>query len=96
MDKHTRMLKLARRYTWWKSPEEAMQFSQQVYARIMDMGTFEDVQELESIIGAAELQKTLERAEIGQFRPRSWTYWQARLNNLIGAQVPQLPARRFL
>jgi hypothetical protein len=69
-----RLLELAKRYTWWLVPEEAMDYPQRVIARIMDMGTFEDIHELVSIVGEDSLRQALQTAEAGQFRPRSWSY----------------------
>jgi hypothetical protein len=41
-----RLLGLAKRNVWWLAPDEALEYAQRVIARIMDMGTFEDIQEL--------------------------------------------------
>jgi len=89
-----RLSELARRYTWWLSPEEAMEYPQRVIARIMDIGTFEDIHELLSIVGEDSLRHALQNAEAGQFRPRSWSYWQYLLNGLADAALPPLPLRR--
>jgi hypothetical protein len=64
-----RLLELAKRYTCWLVPEEAMDYPQRVIARIMDMGTFEDIHELVSIVGEDSLRQALQTAEAGQFRP---------------------------
>jgi uncharacterized protein (DUF3820 family) len=32
-----RLVDLARRYVWWLSPEEALEYPQRVIARIMDL-----------------------------------------------------------
>jgi len=95
MDENEQIQKLASRYIWWKTPEESMMFPQQVFASVMNLGTLEDLQELESLVGEASLRKTLAAAEAGQFRPRSWTYWHARLNGLFDTEVPPPPVRRF-
>jgi hypothetical protein len=89
-----RLLELARRYTWWLVPEEAMDYPQRVIARIMDMGTFEDIHELVSIVGEDSLRQALQTAEAGQFRPRSWSYWHYLLNGLADDTLPPLPVRK--
>ena len=89
-----RLLELARSYTWWLPPEEAIEYPQRVIARIMDIGTFEDIHKLVSIVGEVTLRQTLQNAEAGQFRPRSWSYWQYLLNGLADATLPPLPLRR--
>jgi hypothetical protein len=87
------MLDLARRNVWWLSPEEALEYPQRVIARIMDMGTFEDIHELVGIVGEDALRQALKDAEAGQFRPRSWSYWQYLLNGLADATLPHIPVR---
>ena len=89
-----RLLELAKRYTWWLGPEDALEYPQRVIARIMDMGTFEDIHELVGIVGENSLRQALKRAEAGQFRPRSWSYWQYLLNGLADDALPPLPVRR--
>ncbi|MGH8123712.1 MAG: hypothetical protein ACREPT_13175, partial [Rudaea sp.] len=46
---------LARKYVWWKSPEEALAFPRRVMARVMDVGDYSDVQALASRVGDAVL-----------------------------------------
>jgi hypothetical protein len=89
-----RLLHLAKRYTWWLEPEIALDYPQRVIARIMDIGTFEDIHELMGIVGEDSLRAALESAEAGQFRPRSWSYWHYLLNGLADDTLPPLPVRR--
>jgi hypothetical protein len=89
-----RMLALARRNVWWLSPEKALEYPQRVIARIMDMGTFEDIHELVEIVGEDALRQTLQNAEAGQFRPRSWSYWHFLLNGLADGALPPMPVRK--
>jgi hypothetical protein len=89
------MLGLARRNVWWLEPEEALEYPQRVIARIMDMGTFEDIHELAGIVDEDVLRQTLKSAEAGQFRPRSWSYWQYLLNGLADATLPPMPERKL-
>jgi hypothetical protein len=89
-----RLLQLAKRYTWWLDPEQALQYPQRVIARVMDMGTFEDIHELVETVGEDSLREALKKAEAGQFRPRSWSYWQYLLNGLADDALPPLPVRR--
>jgi hypothetical protein len=89
-----RLLDLAKRYVWWLSPEEALEYPQRVIARIMDMGTFADIHELVAIVGEDSLRQALQNAEAGQFRPRSWSYWQYLLNGLADDTLPPMPVRR--
>ena len=90
----SRLINLAKRYVWWLTPEEAVEYPQRVVARVMDMGTFEDIHELVGIVGKESLRQALHNAEAGQFRPRSWSYWQYILNELADDALPPLPVRR--
>ena len=89
-----RLLELAKRYIWWLAPEDANEYPQRIIAQIMDTGTFEDIHELVGIVGEDSLRQALQKAESGQFRPRSWSYWQYLLNGLSDNTLPPLPIRR--
>jgi hypothetical protein len=38
--------RLATKYIWWKTPDEALQQPERVVAQVMDIGDYEDVQML--------------------------------------------------
>ena len=90
----SRLFDLAKRYVCWLPPAEALKYPQRVIASVMDMGTFEDIHELVGIVGEESLRQALQNAEAGQFRPRSWSYWQYLLNGLADDALPPLPVRR--
>ncbi len=85
---------LARKYVWWKSPDDAADQPERVIAQVMNIGDFEDLQRLEALAGNEFLVQILTQAEIGQFTPRSWSYWHYRLGMAEIDQVPALPSRR--
>ncbi len=86
---------LARKYVWWKSPEDAAGQPERVIAQVMNIGDFEDIQRIEALAGAEMLTRILIEAEIGQFTPRSWSYWHYRLGIAAVGEVPALPSRRL-
>lgn len=88
------LMLLAQKYIWWKSPSDAADQPERVIAQVMNIGDFEDIQRLEALAGNDMLVEVLNRAEIGQFTPRSWTYWHYRLGIADIDQVPPLPSRR--
>ena len=91
----TEMLKtFARKYIWWKTPEEAVAQPQRIVAQVMDMGDYDDVQSLVHETGTAYLREVLTHAEAGQFNARSWMYWHYRLGLSDPGKVPALPERR--
>lgn len=86
---------LARKYIWWMTPDEAITMPDRVVAHVMNIGDYNDVQTLATLVGDDYLRTVLQRAEIGQFTPRSWAYWHYRLGLAAPGQVPAMPSRRF-
>ena len=85
----------ARKYIWWKTPEEAVAMPERVIAQVMNIGDFEDMQSLALQLGAAALREVLLHAQSGQFNERSWSYWHYRLGLANIDQVPAMPVQRF-
>ena len=86
---------LARKYIWWKTPEEALESPSRVIAQVMNIGDYADVQAMANQVGDDTLRDVLTHAEIGQFSEHSWTYWHYRLGTATLGHVPPLPARRL-
>jgi hypothetical protein len=89
------LLKLAEKYIWWKTPDEAISNPERVVAQVMNIGDYGDVQDLVAGIGENGLREVIAHAEIGQFDARSWAYWHYRLGLARAEQVPPLPQRRI-
>ena len=87
--------RLAAKYIWWKTPDEAVKQPERVVAQVMDIGDYEDVQMLAAQAGDEYLQEVLAHAEIGQYSARSWAYWHYRLGLAKPGQAPALPRRRI-
>jgi hypothetical protein len=101
---HSNLLRdLARKYVWWKTPDEALLFPQRVIAQVMKIGDYSDVQAMSNEQGEDVLKQTLMAAEAGQFNPKSWSYWHYRLGlstfdtefDTEFKKVPSLPVRKF-
>ena len=92
---HESLKPFARKYIWWKAPEEALAMPEQVIAQVMNIGDYADVQSLVSQLGEEVLRKVLVQAQAGQFNERSWTYWHYRLGLSSLEQIPPLPVRSF-
>lgn len=86
---------LAAKYIWWKSPDEAARYPRRIMAQVMDIGTLEDMEMLERLVGQEGLKDVIIHAEAGQFRPRSWAYWHYRLGLADVGLVPDLPRRKI-
>lgn len=89
------LARLARKYVWWKTPDEAMEMPERVVAQVMNIGDYDDVAMLAEEVGDDYLRGVLTRAEIGQFSARSWAYWHYRLGLAAPGQVPAMPTRRL-
>jgi hypothetical protein len=84
----------ASRYIWWKKPAEALQYPERIIAQVMDIGDYDDVQDMLRAFGETVPQHILRHAEAGMFSPRSWAYWHYRLRLAESGQVPPLPQRK--
>lgn len=82
--------RMAARYVWWKTPDEAMKHPHRVVAQVMNIGDYRDVQALAHAVGDEALKDALTRAEAGEFSAKSWNYWHLRL----GLDLRPMPARR--
>lgn len=87
--------RLAAKYIWWKTPDEALCLPQRVVAQVMNIGDYDDAQALVQALGDDMLREVLRGAEAGMFDARSWTYWHYRLHLAAPGQVPPLPTRRL-
>lgn len=85
----------AKRYIWWKSPDEAVQMPYRVIAQVMNIGDWDDVCALCSLVGDEVLRDVIQNAEAGWLNARSWNYWHIRLYAMSDDQVPPMPTRRF-
>jgi hypothetical protein len=66
---------------------------ERVAAQVMNIGDYDDVQTLATLVGDEYLRAVLRQAEIGQFTPRSWAYWHYRLGLAAPDHVPAMPER---
>lgn len=87
--------RLAAKYIWWKTPEEALRQPERVAAQVMDIGDYDDVQALAKQADDEYLREVLTHAEAGQFDARSWVYWHYRLGLCEPGKVPAMPQRRI-
>ena len=71
---HETLKRLASKYVWWKTPDEAVSVPQRVMAQVMNIGDYFDVQELANQVGDDVLRDVLIHALAGQFDPHwIWT-----------------------
>ncbi len=87
---------LAGKYVWWKTPADAAARPERVIAQVMNIGEYSDIQLVAESVGNDALKEILTHAEIGQFSPKSWTYWHYRLGVVPpNEKAPQMPTRNL-
>jgi len=84
---------LARTYIWWMTPEQAMENPKRVMAQVMNLGTGQDREVLESLVDAETLKSVLQGAKAGWFTQKRWIFWHVRLKVCDSDKVPPLPKR---
>lgn len=89
------LLRLAPGYIWWKTSEEALRYPNRLIAQIMDIGTFADVRGLVRVLRKDRLAAVVGQAEVGWFRPKSWSYWHYRLGLTPTCENPPPMPQRF-
>jgi len=87
--------RLARKYIWWKTADEAVRNPERVMIQVMNLGDYADVEELADLVGDPVLRQALVNAEAGQFNERGWAYWHYRLGLAELDEVPPMPVRNF-
>jgi predicted amidohydrolase YtcJ len=95
MDAVETLRRMAAKYIWWKTPDEAMRYPRRVITQVMNIGDYSDVQTLVHALGDDALKDALAAAEAGELNEKSWVYWHLRLG-LCSTQerCPPLPERR--
>ena len=88
--------RLASKYVWWKTPDEAVDMPERVIAQVMNIGDYADVQQLVHQVGDDVLREVIAHAQAGQFGERSWAYWNYRLGLASVDHVPPMPLRRLV
>ena len=92
---HSTLRRLARKYIWWKQPDEVLQNPDRIIVQIMNIGDYDDVLALLAEAGEPAFRQVLQRAGPGQLTPRSWNYWHVRLGLVRPGEAPPQPVRRF-
>ncbi len=87
--------RLAAKYVWWKTPDEALATPNRIIAQVMNIGDYDDMLVLAEQVGDDVLRDVITHAEAGQFNERSWVYWHYRLDLAELEAVPPMPTRTF-
>ncbi len=82
--------RLAARYVWWKSPDEALAARDHFLCQLMQLGTGEDVRAARDLLGDDVFRDALRHAPPGVLDARSWNFWH---RVLLGTPPPPMPER---
>ena len=90
------LYRLSFTYCWDMKPADALSQPMRVIRRAMDFAIWEDILEMERVIGHALLAKALSNAPMGAMRPKSWSFWHVRIG-IRGpdGEIPPEPSDRF-
>jgi len=55
----------AKKYIWWETPEEAVEFPRRVISQVMNLSLQEDLESLAAAVGDDVLREAISQAEIG-------------------------------
>ena len=91
----TRLRRLARKCDLAQTPDQAVQDLRQLAVTVMNLGRWEDNEELIAILGDDFLRKTLRESPAVLFAEKPWYYWHRRLFGW-DTPVPSMPKRSLL
>jgi hypothetical protein len=92
-----RLATLAQRYLWWQRPDGVSHAPVRMIAQIMHLGTYDDIRQLEALVGEVALADTMRRSQPGWFDDRSWSFWRGRLEADGQSNIPtHRPQRAFM
>ena len=74
------LLKMANKYIWWKTPDDAIKYPLHIILQTMKLGVYEDIQELKHTFGNDKLARAVIESEIGALSSRALSYWICVLN----------------
>ena len=95
MENSDKLLQVAQKYVWWKTPQEALSDQNHFIAQVMTIGTIEDCFWLLDFLGEPAFIKAIKNPPIGVFNGRSWAYWHYKLGIIKPEDtLPSLPKRK--
>jgi energy-converting hydrogenase Eha subunit A len=81
--------KIAKELFWWQTPEVSLANSRRFVMQVMALGTWDEVQQVEQVLGWASFKDALLNAQAGVLDARSWAYWRA----FFGLPEAEMPRR---
>lgn len=85
---------LEKKFFWWDPVGSQPRSNARILAQAMEFGSFSDIRQLESAVGADLLADLMLNAEPGWLSDRSWDFWRGRLALATGRTIPEEAPRR--
>jgi hypothetical protein len=85
---------LERKYFWWDPVVSRPRSDARVVAQAMNLASFQEMRQLETVLGFDQLAEIMRRAEPGWISDRSWEFWRGRLGFWTGRAISEEPPRR--
>ncbi|MDR1191792.1 MAG: hypothetical protein LBK60_09065 [Verrucomicrobiales bacterium] len=76
---NTLLEELARRYIWWKTPDESLSDQRYFLQHAMRRCLFNDLKILEQFFGKEDFIDALQHPTAGIMDEKSWVYWHWKL-----------------
>lgn len=68
---------IAKELFWWQPPEVSLANPRRFLAQVMTLGTWDEVQQAQAVLGWDAFKDALLNAPAGVMDARSWAYWRA-------------------
>ena len=85
--------KISQRVLWFEPPQQAIADPIRFATYAMTYGTHQDMTILRQYWSDDDLKEALSKAPPGIFDPRSWAYWNLKMDRY---PTPPMPQRKFL
>lgn len=86
--------RLVRRYGWDEPTEDADE--NRILLRTLSIGLWDDILEVERLVGRDVLARLVRHAPAGALTPRAWSFWHYRLGLTAPTGTPPpLPTRKL-
>ena len=83
---------MAKELLWWQPPEVSLANPRRFLAQVMTLGTWDEVQQVQEIIGWDTFKDALLNAPVGVMDARSWAYW----HTFFGLPEAEAPRRSLI
>jgi hypothetical protein len=85
---------LEQRFFWWEPVVSEPRSDVRILAQAMSLGRYEDIRQLENVVGFDTLVLTMLNAQPGWISDQSWDFWRGRLSRATRRNIADTSSRR--